>query len=171
MGIFSSIKGAIIGAAGKAVGYLEMIGLKYPVRHYMFNVSPTLTRGSRLTEDEGRALASEGFKAVVNLCRESCQEPNSVAGLTHVRIPILDNQVPTYEQVDTFLKTVNDPAMQPAYVHCEAGIGRTGVMCACYRMSVDKWVPDLAIMEFKSFGTIVPIQEAFLRDYASHLPK
>jgi protein tyrosine/serine phosphatase len=46
---------------------------------------------------------------------------------------------------------VDDPANQPVYVHCVGGRHRTGVMTAIYRMIDDKWTPDRAFQEMKSY--------------------
>ena len=59
--------------------------------------------------------------------------------------------VPTAGQIATFLSIVNDPANQPVYVHCVGGRHRTGVMTAIYRMIEDKWTPDRAFQEMKSY--------------------
>ena len=50
------------------------------------------------------------------------------AGMDFYRIPMTTRVPPTGEQIDLFLRLVNDPAAQPVYVHCEGGKHRTGVM-------------------------------------------
>ncbi|KAH9487702.1 Dual specificity protein phosphatase 23 [Bulinus truncatus] len=55
-----------------------------------------------------------------------------------VRVPIRDYTPPTMEQVETFLKTVEDSKHRgkATCVHCAHGLGRTGTMLSCYFVSV-----------------------------------
>src|SRR5262245_59581181 len=56
------------------------------------------------------------------------------AGLLCVHIPVVDMEAPTQEQLDRCLSTIqkaHERKMGVA-VHCIAGLGRTGVILACY---------------------------------------
>lgn len=164
--MFNSVKNFFVGIAGAAVGYLEMIGFKYPVKKYSEEVSPNLWRGSRVSPDEIKALKAKGFNLIVNLCKENDNdtEPGLACGINTLHIPIYDNQAPTVAQMVAFLHAVNMPQNQPAFVHCEAGRGRTGVAVACYRIAVEKWSVDRAVEEAKTKGMAVEEQEEFLRE-------
>ena len=67
-------------------------------------------------------------------------------------------QVPEPENVEAFLELMDDPANHPVLVHCEHGVGRTGVMSALFRMEYEGWSAAAAIEEarryahFGSFG-------------------
>jgi len=50
------------------------------------------------------------------------------------------------EDIATFIKTIA-ASKKPVFVHCQAGIERTGVMCAAYRIVFENWTPDEAIAE------------------------
>jgi protein-tyrosine phosphatase len=160
---------------GPIIGLLELVGLKYPVKHYAFRVSPILWRGSRLDSlDKYRALKRDGVRLIVNLCAE----PNKIAddaeeckqfGFKYARIRIIDNTAPTIKQVREFIRLVKDVSNQPVFVHCEAGRGRTGVMVACYRIAVENWNVDDAIVEAKGFGLVILTQEHLIRRFAVKL--
>jgi protein tyrosine phosphatase (PTP) superfamily phosphohydrolase (DUF442 family) len=90
-------------------------------------------------------------------------------GLNAVNVPIVDNTAPTVAQMVTFLDFVTRKENRPAYVHCEAGVGRTGVAVAVYRMAVQGWPADRAIDEAKKHGMALPEQEKFIRDFAGLL--
>lgn len=54
--------------------------------------------------------------------------------------------------IDRFLQVLDDPASYPILIHCKAGLHRTGVMNAVYRMEFDGWSPREAINELKANG-------------------
>ena len=63
-------------------------------------------------------------------------------------------QVPAQrpEAIDRFLDVMDDPASYPVLIHCKAGLHRTGVMVAVYRMEYQGWSPPQAIRELKDNG-------------------
>jgi protein tyrosine/serine phosphatase len=54
--------------------------------------------------------------------------------------------------IDRFLEICDNPANYPILVHCHAGLHRTGVMIAVYRMEYHGWTPHQAIQEMKANG-------------------
>lgn len=54
--------------------------------------------------------------------------------------------------VEHFLAIMDDPAAYPVLLHCRAGLHRTGVMTAVYRMEYDGWDKEQAIGELKANG-------------------
>jgi protein tyrosine/serine phosphatase len=56
------------------------------------------------------------------------------------------------EAIDQFLKLLDDSASYPILIHCRAGLHRTGVMAAVYRMEHDGWTPFQALAELKANG-------------------
>jgi protein tyrosine/serine phosphatase len=54
--------------------------------------------------------------------------------------------------IDAFLKLMDDPSNYPVLVHCRAGLHRTGVLVAVYRMEYDHWGPSEAIREMLENG-------------------
>lgn len=95
-------------------------------------------------------------------------------GLNYKEIPIPDMTAPTAAQADEFLRFVTDPKNQPTLIHCSEGIGRTGVLVAVYRYSVQGWSMNAAIREadlFKKKGALDQAQLDFLKAWAeTHTP-
>ena len=56
------------------------------------------------------------------------------------------------DAIEQFLELMDDPANHPVLLHCRAGLHRTGVLCAVYRMEYEDWTQQEAIAEMKEQG-------------------
>jgi tyrosine-protein phosphatase SIW14 len=148
--------------------------VRAPVRIDNFGrVSDTYYRGAQPDEGDYADLAALGVKTVINLTSDDAlaEEPTLVekAGMKYVAIPMTTRVAPSSEQLEQFLKIVNDPASQPVFVHCVGGKHRTGVMTAVYRMTQDAWTSDQAFNEMKQFkfgaAMLHPEFKKFVYDY------
>jgi tyrosine-protein phosphatase SIW14 len=54
--------------------------------------------------------------------------------------------------IDRFLAVLDDPANHPVLIHCRAGLHRTGVMAAVYRMEYQRCSPAEALRDIKANG-------------------
>jgi hypothetical protein len=54
--------------------------------------------------------------------------------------------------IDDFLKLCDNEANYPILIHCMAGLHRTGVLTAVYRMEYEGWEPADAIRELRANG-------------------
>ena len=162
-------------------GDLETVPLlhflsRYPVTPYTYAISPELSRGERPSAAKLRDLAAHGYRRTVNLCAETDGGDTSLitrAGLggtlQTVHLPIIDMHNPTLAQVVQLLDLLTAPTAPRTYLHCEAGRCRTGVMVACYRMAVAGWSEADAFAEAENFGCSVPLQRAFIQEFATQL--
>jgi protein tyrosine/serine phosphatase len=160
-------------AGGVAVGLLELVGLRYSVEHYEAKVSEVLWRGSRLNPEDYADLKSRGFKTIISFCAENDGDAKAAeaVGLAHIRIPLIDNTLPTREEVLRFIDLVTNKDSGICYCHCEAGTGRTGLFCACYRISKMGWTPEQALAEYRDFAkkegrSTLEDQEKFVLNWA-----
>jgi protein-tyrosine phosphatase len=98
-------------------------------------VDAKVWRGAHPSTLGYRELAAAGVTTIVDLRAEKDavldHADASEAGLGVVHLPIRDGQLPSDAQVAQFLQIVRD-APGTVFVHCGAGVGRTGAMVAAY---------------------------------------
>jgi atypical dual specificity phosphatase len=80
-------------------------------------------------------LRKQGAEVLLSLTEEPPRRDwVNEAGMMQVHIPVIDMEAPTQEQLDRCLSAIaraNDRQIG-VVVHCAAGMGRTGVVLACY---------------------------------------
>src|SRR5262249_47990886 len=59
---------------------------------------------------------------------------------------------PRPKVIDEFLAIMDDESTYPALIHCKAGLHRTGLLTAVYRMQYQRWSPQTALREMKANG-------------------
>ena len=117
-------------------------------------VNETLYRGAQPKDRDFADLAAMGVKTVIDLQKGGMEREQSLVeaqGMKFYRIGMSDRGQPAPEQVELFLKLINDPANQPVFIHCAGGRHRTGAMSAIYRMTHDGWTADQAFQEMKQY--------------------
>ena len=111
-------------------------------------------RGAQPDESDYKDLKALGVKTVIDLTDSpTSYEKRDVEalGMKYVNIPMSDSSTPKDDQINAFLKLVNDPATGTMFVHCAGGRHRTGVMGAVYRFNVNHWTLDQAYTEMKDY--------------------
>ena len=83
-------------------------------------------------------MAREGVRVLVTVMEESLDpEEVAAAGMEYHHLPVSDFGTPTMEQLDRFVKLVDENRNRgrPVAVHCLMGWGRTGTFLAAYLIS------------------------------------
>jgi protein tyrosine phosphatase (PTP) superfamily phosphohydrolase (DUF442 family) len=118
-------------------------------------VTPNLYRGAQPTAIGFDSLSKMGVSIVVDLRdgNEGKYEEKIVTkeGMKFVAIPWSCTQ-PNDAYFAKFLAVLRDNADKKVFVHCHAGVDRTGMMIAAYRMSEQGWTADEALREMRTFG-------------------
>lgn len=85
--------------------------------------------------DELIWLRENGIDLLVSLTEDPLRRDwINEAGLLSVHIPVEDMEAPTQEQLDQAINAIKRANSRPmgVGVHCTAGLGRTGVVLACW---------------------------------------
>jgi tyrosine-protein phosphatase SIW14 len=155
-----------ISLVGISFGYFR---LRYDHSKRLRVVTPgKIYRSGQLTAS-GLEEAIERFhiRTVLNLQNEApdpeldngMRESDYVRSLgvryAFIDVDLLDKwQSPELEptSLDGFYALLDDPDNFPLLIHCRAGLHRTGIFTAIYRMEYEGWTRDQAIAELKSHG-------------------
>ena len=133
-------------------------------------------RGAQPGEKDFKDLADLGVKTVIDLRdNPTSYEKRDVEalGMRYVNIPMSDSAYPKMDEINEFLKVVDDPATGKFFVHCAGGRHRTGVMGAVYRYTHNHWSFDQVYAEMKSYDFYTTwghgALKQFVQDYGSQI--
>ena len=139
----------------------------------ILQVSPHLLRGPQPQFEDLEKLQARGVKWVVNL-RSECTDSEVFCqrlGLHYTHYAIDDWNVPTRDQVDSFLEKLAQPEYRRGYVHCLMGVGRTGLFVSCYRVSLGmdaEEAIEISDQETRGMG-MNDLQRQWIREFARSL--
>jgi tyrosine-protein phosphatase SIW14 len=135
-----------------------------------------LYRGGQPAESDYKLLADFGIKTIVDLRNDEesfAKSAAEAAGMRYVNISMDGVSAPSDADVAKFLSVVNDPASGKIYMHCKAGIHRTGAMGAVYRIAHDGWDYDKTYAEMKNYefsaGLFHGALKTFVKRYSDQI--
>lgn len=132
-----------------------------------------------------QSLYEQGIRAIVSLTEHPLEtyRPETGAllkelGIEYFHCPIDDQYAPTESQVSEVAQFINRMKMigRPVYLHCHAGIGRTGTMLHAYYLVQGHSLDETMAMVKKrrpssQFLMLSGVQKKFLEDFAKHFAK
>lgn len=133
----------------------------FPMKYYQFD--QYLFRGAN-PEGKIRVLWSDGIRRICSLqsgifdlrnarLYEEAREAQRY-DIPVFHVPLSDFRAPNKTEVAEVLQLARKAThmQQPMYLHCWKGVDRTGFMVAAYRVSVQGWTVDKALIEMFDMG-------------------
>jgi protein tyrosine/serine phosphatase len=112
-------------------------------------------RGAQPSPDDYQSLKDLGVKTVIDLLDGPTSYEKTIVeslGMKYVNIPMSGMGTPKMSDINTFLALVNNPDTGTIFLHCKAGIHRTGVLGAAYRYTKSGWDYDKVYKEMKNYN-------------------
>src|SRR4029079_5260386 len=132
-----------------------------------------LYRGGQPAESDYKALAAYGIHTIIDLRNDEetfAKSAAEAAGLKYYNISMDGVSAPSDSDVAKFLSIINDPSSGKIFMHCKAGIHRTGAMGAVYRIAHDGWDYDKTYAEMKNYefsaGLFHGALKSFVKKYS-----
>lgn len=133
-------------------------------------------RGAQPDKDDYSALQALGINTVIDLRNDPTDYEKSAVealGMKYVNIPLSGWTYPKAEQIEEFLKVVNDPATGTFFAHCKAGKHRAGITGAVYRFTKYGWSYEQVYKEMKNYNFSTWMfhgnMKTFVKDYAEKM--
>ena len=131
-------------------------------------VSETLYRGGQPLDGGLSKLRELGVNTVINLRgaddRSRAEETKVRAlGLNYFNVSLPGWGRPEDARIVRIMEIINAPESGRVFIHCKAGVDRTGVIVAIYRMTHDGWSSDRALAEAERLG--MRRTQFWMRDY------
>lgn len=142
------------------------------------------------SREDIEALTALGITLVVTLTEEEPLPANwfENTACRNIFLPVRNYQAPTNEQVDTFIRSMDElPIEEAALIHCGGGKGRAGTFAASYLIARGFDVTPSKSVDGEEYVRIYPAdamkllrhmrpgsietteQETFIKDYAQYL--
>ncbi|MGI9056830.1 MAG: fused DSP-PTPase phosphatase/NAD kinase-like protein [Pyrinomonadaceae bacterium] len=133
-------------------------------------------RGAQPLPTDFQALKDLGIKTVIDLRNDPTDYEKSAVealGMTYVNIPMSGWKTPKDADLEKFMSLVNNAGTGKFFVHCKAGIHRTGVTGAVYRMENYGWDYDKSYKEMKNYNfswwMVHGKLKTYVKDYAEKM--
>jgi len=133
-------------------------------------------RGAQPLADDYQSLKDLGVTTVIDLRNDPTDYEKAdveALGMKYINLPMSGWKTPKDEDIDQFLALLKNPETGTVFVHCKAGIHRTGITAAIYRMTKYGWDYDQSYKEMKNYefssGLFHGALKSYVKDYAKKL--
>jgi protein tyrosine phosphatase (PTP) superfamily phosphohydrolase (DUF442 family) len=135
----------------------------------LHQVSERLYRGAQPLDHGISKLHEIGVNTVINLRGPNdltrAEETEARAlGLNYFNIALPGWGRPQDDRIARIMELINAPESGRVFIHCRAGVDRTGLIVAIYRITHDGWSSERALAEAERLG--MRRTQLWMRDYA-----
>lgn len=136
----------------KADGY-EVVGKVDGLNKYVVKYSDKLYRGGQPVSGKGmKQLKKWGVKTILSVTPDDIERKYAKeGGFELVEVPFENGTPIPAETVAKFLAACKDKP-GPYYLHCMGGTHRAGALGLAYRVHIEGWDYDKALIEFGRLG-------------------
>lgn len=132
-------------------------------------VSKKLYRGAQPLDGGISRLRELGVNTVINFRgasdRTRAEEAQVRAlGMNYFNVALPNWGRPQDERIARIMELITAPESGRVFIHCKAGVDRTGLIVAIYRMTNDGWSSEQALAEAERMG--MRRTQFWMRDYA-----
>jgi tyrosine-protein phosphatase SIW14 len=133
-------------------------------------------RGAQPEKGDYQSLKDLGVNTVIDLRNDPTDYEKTeveALGMKYINLPMSGWKSPKDRDLNTFLGLLENPETGTIFVHCKAGIHRTGVAGAVYRFTKYGWDYDQAYKEMKNYnfssGLVHGALKGYVKDYAEKM--
>jgi len=125
-----------------------LLGRWLKIRHWWDRIDDHVVLGAFPFARDVPNLQCDGVTDVINTCQEYAgpQAAYEKAGITQLRLPTVDFNHPSLENVVKGVEFIQSVAEKggTVYVHCKAGRARSATIVLCWLMKSQEMTPDEA---------------------------
>ncbi|MDP6525748.1 MAG: hypothetical protein QGI24_00780 [Kiritimatiellia bacterium] len=131
----------------------ELVGVVDGLRLFTVKYDDLIYRGGApYNAIAARTWKKYGIKTIISITPNDHERKLCLAeGFELVEIEFVKSPGPTQENLDLYLDTVRK-GNGPFYVHCHGGTHRGGILGMAYRMHVQNWTFERALVEYGRLG-------------------
>ena len=136
-----------------SVGAYEVIGVVDGLKKFVIKYDNTLYRGGAIFADSAaKWLKKHKIRTIISIVpseleRDLCRKN----GFTLIEIPFEKPNGMTADDLKRYLNAVK-ASVGPVYVHCHGGTHRGGLFGVAYRVHIQGWSYEKAIVEYGRLG-------------------
>ena len=134
--------------------HYRVLGHLQGLNNHVVKYNDNFYRGGQVYIEDlaGEALHTCGIKTIVSIVPSDAERAFCASnGFSLVEIPFESKVGPTKQDYQLSLQTL-ETGEGPFYVHCKGGSHRAGILSAAYRIHLQNWSFERAIIEYGRLG-------------------